>query len=316
MGVLYGFEPLMIVIIMFVAKIPDARVVPDRTVLVPIARDSTDGELEDEEEESRHSLSSDESSVANRDLATQMHSTIVEEEHDENAEHDRKMKDQQTVAADAEGEKGSRRLSGMPKPAMRRMSTRYTATSGHTGERRGSDGTNHSAGMTVPRTPVFDPRNRRSTIILHEPLNLNLELERQISRRPSDPSHQMVLARTASMESRRNSYFSIVAAAAGSLLGPPSPLAAYHTIEDVAGEMDEKDLVPTQTSSSGELDDEKKAVQLADAAGKDDDVRIDLGSVTHPSLTESTALVIPCHNADVEVLKAVLFAALVHFEPW
>lgn len=36
----------------------------------------------------------------------------------------------------------------------------------------------------------------------------------------------------------------------------------------------------------------------------------------HPSLTETTALVIPCHNSDVATLQAVLFAALVHFEPW
>lgn len=41
-----------------------------------------------------------------------------------------------------------------------------------------------------------------------------------------------------------------------------------------------------------------------------------MDTFTHPSLTCSTALIIPCHNADVEVLEAVLFAALVHFEPW
>ena len=68
----------------------------------------------------------------------------------------------------------------------------------------------------------------------------------------------------------------------------------------------------TSTNSSGEVVDEKKASVFEKPA----DVRVDMGSITHPSLTESTALVIPCHNADVEVLKAVLFAALVHFEPW
>lgn len=40
MGVLYGFEPMMmIMIIMMVARVPDARVVPDRTVLVPNGRE-------------------------------------------------------------------------------------------------------------------------------------------------------------------------------------------------------------------------------------------------------------------------------------
>ena len=314
MGVLYGFEPAMIIIIMLVARVPDARVVPDRTVLVPRGRDSTDGESDDE---SRNSISSDGSdeSVAEGDLANQMHSTILEEEHDDD-ERDREIQDQESGIIDREGVQGARRVSGLLKPPMRRMSTRYTAASGNTGERRGSEATNHSGGaLAVPRTPGFDPRNRRSTIILHEPLNLN-DLERQISRRPSDPSHQMVLARTASRESRRNSYFSIVAAAAGSRLGPPSPLAATHAADELTDEKNDKELVATQTNSSGELDEKKAAGEITEPNGHCDEVRVAMDSVTHPSLTESTALVIPCHNADVEVLKAVLFAALVHFEPW
>lgn len=127
----------------------------------------------------------------------------------------------------------------------------------------------------------------------------------------------MLLARTASRESCCNSYFGTYAAAAGSRLdgvtsavtAPPPP------VDDFTDEKNEKPLVATQSTSSGELEDEKKPTHLDDPS-QPDEVRVDMTSITHPSLTESTALVIPCHNADVEVLKAVLFAALVHFEPW
>ncbi|SNX83955.1 uncharacterized protein MEPE_02663 [Melanopsichium pennsylvanicum] len=317
MGVLYGFEPAMIIIIMLVARVPDARVVPDRTVLVPRGRDSSE---EDSDAESRSSISSDgsEDSVAEEDRRNQMHSIILEEEHDHH-EPDREMQERET----AEEEKGTRRLSGMSKAHLRRTSTRHTTASSNTsadGGRRGSEAISHTSGnVQAPRTPGFDPRNRRSTIILHEPLNIDLQLERQLPRRPSTPSHQMVLAQTASRESnRRNSYFSIVASAAGSRLVPPSPLAANHTIgDDWTEEKDDKILGPTESTSSAQVQDEKQAVgaHLAEES-KPDEVRIAMGSVTHPSHTESTALIIPCHNADVEVLKAVLFAALVHFEPW
>lgn len=340
MGILYGFEPLMITIIMLVAKVPNARVVPDRTVLVPRGRSSTDSFSDDEDQESTHSVSSDEESVSAQDLATQMHSTILEEEHDEEGQDgDREMQTQASGDVDKATQRNSRRLSGMHKPDLKRGSTHYTLASGHSGgERRGSGVTQNSGGLAVPQTPGFDPRTRRSTIILHEPLtidSLNVDLARldsrrpsdagrvsdvrrpsdasyQQMRRPSDPSHQQVLARTASRESRRNSYFGVFAAAIGARPGGdvPTSLGA----DEISNEKDGKDVVATGSDSSGELD-EKKGLDVVDAE-KPDDVRIAMDSITHPSLTESTALIIPCHNADVEVLKAVLFAALVHFEPW
>ncbi|KAI3487765.1 hypothetical protein L1887_48246 [Cichorium endivia] len=302
MGVLYGFEPAMILVIMLVARVPDARVVPDRTVLVPRARDSTDGESD---ADSRSSMSSDES-VDDAQLATQMHSTIIEEEHTESEEE--QGQDNESGIIDRDGPAAVRRASGLLKPPMRRMSTRFTANSGGSAagpERRGSEGTTAS-GLAVPRTPMFDPRNRRSTIILHEPLNVGGLVDESDSRRPSAASvhHQIALARSVSRDSRRASYFSIVAAAAGSRLGAPSPSPAHEAV--VVGDMNEK---------QDDADDEKKEAQLSDVKG-DGEVRVAMDGVSHPSLTESTGLIIPCHNADVEVLKAVLFAALVHFEPW
>ncbi|KAJ1025154.1 hypothetical protein NDA16_002660 [Ustilago loliicola] len=322
MGVLYGFEPMMIIIIMLVARVPDARVVPDRTVLVPRGRDSTDSR----DNESRHSVSSDECDyVSPEDMAAQIHSTILEEEHDDansQFEGGREMQDQESGIMDRDAYQATKRWSTLTKPSMRRMSTKHTVASAHTGgqeERRPSQATTNSNNAPpLPRTPGFDPRNRRSTIILHEPINFNdigPELERQISRRPSNTSHQLVLARTASRDSRRGSYFGIVAAASGAHLGPSSPTRAP---ADITDEKDGKDLIHTKSTSSGEIEDEKKSMQ-ADATITEphpDEVRIAMDNVTHPSLTCSTALIIPCHNADVEVLKAVLFAALVHFEPW
>lgn len=318
MGVLYGFEPMMIIIIMLVARVPDARVVPDRTVLVPRGRNSTDSG----DNESRNSVDSDESDyVAPEDMAAEMHSTILEEEHDDESSHfhgAREMQDQESGIVDRDAYQATKRWSTLTKPSVRRMSTRHTVASATTPgveERRPSQATQNSNNVPpMPRTPGFDPRNRRSTIILHEPINLNEigpELERQISRRPSNTSHQLTLAQTASRDSRRGSYFGVVAAAAGARLGPASPV-------HVADEKEGKDLMPTQSASSGEVEDEKKAVQ-AEAITTDpnnSEVCIAMDNVTHPSLTCSTALIIPCHNADVEVLKAVLFAALVHFEPW
>lgn len=302
MGVLYGFEPAMILVIMLVARVPDARVVPDRTVLVPRARDSTDGESD---ADSRSSMSSDES-VDDAQLATQMHSTIIEEEHTESEEE--QGQDNESGIIDRDGHAAVRRASGLLKPPMRRMSTRFTGNSGGSAvgpERRGSEGTTAS-GLAVPRTPMFDPRNRRSTIILHEPLNVGGFMDESESRRPSAASvhHQIALARSVSRDSRRASYFSIVAAAAGSRLGAPSPSPAHEAV--VVGDMNEK---------QDDADDEKKEAQLSDVKG-DGEVRVAMDGVSHPSLTESTGLIVPCHNADVEVLKAVLFAALVHFEPW
>ncbi|GAC98054.1 hypothetical protein PHSY_005642 [Pseudozyma hubeiensis SY62] len=312
MGVLYGFEPTMILIIMLVARVPDARVVPDRTVLVPRARDSTEV-LSDDDEESSHS--SDEESVASADMATQMHSTILEEEHDEEDYGEHETQDQESGIVDIYSKRNSKRLSGLRAP-MRRRSTHHTLASSRSAERRGSDTTNFSAGLQVPRTPSFDPRNRRSTIILHEPLtidSLHADLARLETRRPSAASHQLVLAQTASRDSRRSSYMSIFAAAAGARPGEatPDPAVAANA-DELASEKSHN--VAAQSDSTGELD-EKKDVD-AIASDKSDDVRIAMDSITHPSLTESTALIIPCHNADVEVLKAVLFAALVHFEPW
>ncbi|KAJ1022349.1 hypothetical protein NDA13_005259 [Ustilago tritici] len=328
MGVLYGFEPMMIIIIMLVARVQDARVVPDRTVLVPRGSDSTDS-YPVQENGSRHSISNDDSNyVAPEDMAAQMYSTILEEEHGDsqsNFEGGREIQDQESGIMDREG-LATKRWSAMTKPSMRRLSTRVAIASANTGdapggERRPSEATSNSHNAPpVPRTPGFDPKNRRSTIILYEPINFNNigpELEKQISRRPSDPSHQMMLARTASRDSRRGSYFGIFAASAGARLGATTPAQPTDAIID---EKDGKDLLPANSTSSNEVEDEKKAIQSAaplespqpDAA----DIGIDMDTFTHPSLTCSTALIIPCHNADVEVLKAVLFAALVHFEPW
>ncbi|CDW97862.1 hypothetical protein [Sporisorium scitamineum] len=301
MGVLYGFEPVMIMIIMLVARVPDARVVPDRTVLVPNGREGAESDSDDD---SRSSMSSDEMSVAAQDMQAQMHSTILEEEHDDVDEQDNDEQDTQRPESgivDKDNLRPTQRLS------MRKVSSRSVLTpsdrAGVNVERRPSEVTNHpgsAGGLSVPRTPGFDP-----------------QLERTSSRRPSHPSHQMLLARTASRESCCNSYFGTYAAAAGSRLdgvtsavtAPPPP------VDDFTDEKNEKPLVATQSTSSGELEDEKKPTHLDDPS-QPDEVRVDMTSITHPSLTESTALVIPCHNADVEVLKAVLFAALVHFEPW
>ncbi|KAJ1595783.1 hypothetical protein NDA14_003249 [Ustilago hordei] len=328
MGVLYGFEPMMIIVIMLVARVPDARVVPDRTVLVPRGSDSTDS-YPVQENGSRHSISNDDSNyVAPEDMAAQMYSTILEEEHGDSQskfEGGSEIQDQESGIVDREG-LATKRWSAMTKPSMRRLSTRVTIASANTGdapggERRPSEATSNSHNAPpVPRTPGFDPKNRRSTIILHEPINfknIGPELEKQMSRRPSDPSHQMMLARTASRDSRRGSYFGIVAASAGARFGATTPAQPTDAIID---EKEGKDLLPTNSTSSNEIEDEKKAIQSAaplessqpDAA----DIGIDMDTFTHPSLTCSTALIIPCHNADVEVLKAVLFAALVHFEPW
>lgn len=330
MGVLYGFEPLMITIIMLVARVPDARKVPDRTVLVPRGRDSM--EISDDEEEE----SIDDESVASADMANQMHSTILEEEHDEENSVDGEMQNRDKAV-----DTGTRRVSALIAPHMRRLSARHTPTSGLLavpGERRESGATTNSGLLAVPRTPAFDPRNRRSTIILHEPLtvdSIGTQLERVGShrpsadwyrrpstnsqrrpsdnsqRRPSANSHQIVLARTASKDSYRSSYFSNVAAAAGARPGVATP-APVAPAAEIVEEKPDKDLLVTPPTV--ELDDEKAAAALD--LEKPTDVRIPMGSITHPSLTESTALMIPCHNADVEVLKAVLFAALVHFEPW
>ena len=237
MGILYGFEPTMIVIIMLVARVPDARVVPDRTVLVPRGRDSTES-LSDS---SRSSLSSDDESVASQDMAAQMHSTILEEEHgdEEAAAVEAQLQDQENDIVDKDNERASNRLS------LRRMSTRsiaVTPSKTANGERRPSQWINvsgSSGGLQVPRTPGSDPRNRRSTIILHEPLTvdkLNVELERVGSRRPSNPSHQMVLART-SIESRRSSYFGVYAAAAGSRLDVASLLSSLHLLRGMTRRM-------------------------------------------------------------------------------
>ncbi|KAJ9474530.1 hypothetical protein PHBOTO_005005 [Pseudozyma hubeiensis] len=317
MGVLYGFEPTMILIIMLVAQVPDARVVPDRTVLVPRARNSTEV-LSDDEDESRHSSSSsDDESVASADMATQMHSTILEEEDDEEDGAEHETQDQESGILDIHSKRNSKRLSGLRPPARRR-STHHTLASSRSRERRGSGPTDHAGGLQVPRTPTFDPRNRRSTIILHEPLtidSLNTDLARLESRRPSAASHQLVLAQTASRDSRRSSYFGIFAAAAGARPGEATPdPATAATADEMAGEKSDKDLVAAASDSTGEFDEKKDADAIE--SEKPDDVRIAMDSITHPSLTESTALIIPCHNADVEVLKAVLFAALVHFEPW
>ncbi|EST09326.1 hypothetical protein PSEUBRA_000919 [Kalmanozyma brasiliensis GHG001] len=339
MGVLYGFEPVMILIIMCVARVPDARKVPDRTVLVPRGRDSTELPSEDEESES----SSDDESVASEQVATQVHSTILEEEPEEQEENE---VDSEMQNKDDGTKRNSKRLSGLHPPAMRRMSTRVTTSSGGLlsvpPERRGSAATSGSGNLAVPRTPAFDPRNRRSTIILHEPLNVDsigAQLERvgrpsadwlrrpsadyrrpsvisqrrpsdNSQRRPSATSHQIMLARTASKESHKSSYFTSVAAAAGARPGTTTP----GPNQEVVDEKPDTTVVVAapQSDSSGELDEKKDVSELE----KPEDTRIAMGSITHPSFTESTALIIPCHNADVEVLKAVLFAALVHFEPW
>lgn len=169
MGVLYGFEPVMIMIIMLVARVPDARVVPDRTVLVPNGREGAESDSDDD---SRSSMSSDEMSVAAQDMQAQMHSTILEEEHDDVDEQDNDEQDTQRPESgivDKDNLRPTQRLS------MRKVSSRSVLTpsdrAGVNVERRPSEVTNHpgsAGGLSVPRTPGFDPRNRRSTIILHE----------------------------------------------------------------------------------------------------------------------------------------------------
>lgn len=315
MGVLYGFEPTMIVIIMLVARVPDARIVPDRTVLVPRGRERI--HYLSDEEESKHSTSSDEESVADADMATQMHSTILEEEHDEDGGAQPESQGQETSIVDRKSRRSSGGFPDLQQPPMHRASIYHAPASGRSDERRGSEAAHNSCALQVPRTPGFDPRNRRSTIILREPLiidSVNVDLQALGERRPSTASHQLVLARTASRDSRRNSYFSMVAAAAGARPGGATLGAEAAAVSDLYIKKDGKDLIANHSDSSAGLD-EKKAVDVIDS-DKPDDVRIAMDSITHPSMTESIALVIPCHNSDVEVLKAVLFAALVHFDPW
>ncbi len=144
MGVLYGFEPLMIVIIMAVARVPDARKVPDRTVLVPRGTDSM--EVSDDEE-SMHG-SSDDESVASAEMAAQLHSTILEEEHDEENSVDGEMQ-----SRDKGVDAGARRTSAMLAPSMRRLSARPATASGLLtvpGERRGSGATTDSGLLPCP----------------------------------------------------------------------------------------------------------------------------------------------------------------------
>lgn len=268
------------------------------------------------DDEGRSSFSSsDEEDVENGDMAGQMHSTILEEEHDDEQPEvqrrgsgvvDKDIPASVVPAVDAQ-DVDTQRAGFLCRECRKKT------------ERDDQQNSGSAVGASIPRTPGFDPRNRRSTIILHERPSidqLNLELQRTASRRPSNPSHQLLLAKTSSKESRRNSYFGTYAAAAGSRLdGVPAGAAPVE--DEVTDEKSDKVLVATSSAAtSGDSDDEKKAAQLLVEPENPDEVSIDMGSITHPSLTESTALVIPCHNADVEVLKAVLFAALVHFEPW